>query len=96
MLNPDKHMRTLRPGGFYRHYKNKPYKAIGIVRHSETLEEMALYEALYPNESGQFWVRPLEMFLNDVEVGGERRPRFADDAGPTADEKAAMASYLKR
>ena len=76
-------MRKLRPGGFYRHYKNKPYKAIGIVRHSETQEEMALYEALYPNESGQLWVRPLAMFLEDVEPG---KARFADDAGPTPEE----------
>lgn len=78
--------RQLRPGGFYRHYKNKPYKVIGVVRHSETLEEMCLYEALYPNELGRMWVRPLEMFLSDVVVDGVTKPRFADDAGPTPDE----------
>lgn len=82
--------RELRPGGYYRHYKNKPYRAIGIVRHSETLEEMALYEALYPNESGRMWVRPLAMFLEDVEIDGVRRPRFADDAGPTPEELAKL------
>jgi hypothetical protein len=83
-------LRKLRPGGFYRHYKNKPYKVHGVVRHSETLEELVLYEALYPNESGQMWVRPLEMFLSDVEVGGQQRARFADDQGPTPQELAAM------
>jgi hypothetical protein len=80
----------LRPGGFYRHYKNKPYKAIGIVRHSETLEEMALYESLYPNDLGRMWVRPLAMFLEDVEIEGVLRPRFADDNGPTPDEVAKL------
>lgn len=83
--------RELRAGGFYRHYKNKPYKAIGIVRHSETLEEMALYEALYPNDLGLVWVRPLKMFLSDVEIGGVLQPRFADDDGPTDAEKATLA-----
>jgi hypothetical protein len=83
-------MRKLRPGGFYRHYKNKPYKAIGIVRHSETLEEMALYESLYPNDLGRMWVRPLAMFLEDVEIEGVLRPRFADDNGPTPDEVAKL------
>ena len=78
-------MRTLKPGGYYRHYKNKPYRAIGVVRHSETLEEMALYEALYPNDLGQMWVRPLEMFLGKLEDG---RDRFADDSGPTPEELA--------
>jgi|GEM_PF-1302863 len=80
-------MRELRVGGFYRHYKNKPYKVHGVVRHSETLEEMVLYEALYPNELGRMWVRPLEMFLGDIEPG---KPRFADDAGPTPEERAKL------
>lgn len=82
--------RPLRPGGFYRHYKNKPYKVIGTVRHSETLEELVLYEALYPNESGAMWVRPLEMFLSDVEVNGKTVARFADDAGPTPEEQERL------
>jgi hypothetical protein len=82
--------RELRLGGFYRHYKNKPYKVHGIVRHSESLVEHVLYEALYPNESGQMWVRPLDMFMSDVVVDGITRPRFADDEGPTPDEIAAL------
>lgn len=71
--------RELRIGGLYRHYKNKPYKVHGVVRHSETLEELVYYEALYPNGLGQMWVRPLKMFLEDVEVDGKMVPRFADD-----------------
>lgn len=61
---------------FYRHYKNKPYKFIGLVRHSETLEEMVLYETLYENVKGRLWVRPKAMFFEDVCVAGVSEPRF--------------------
>lgn len=61
---------------FFKHYKNKPYKFIGIVRHSETLEEMALYESLYENKLGSLWVRPKDMFFENVEINGISRPRF--------------------
>ena len=61
---------------FYRHYKNKPYKLLGIARHSETLEELALYETLYQNDSGKIWVRPKGMFFEDIEINGTVRPRF--------------------
>ena len=74
--------RQLRIGGYYRHYKNKPYRVHGVVRHSETLEEMVHYEALYPNDLGSMWVRPLEMFLGQVEIDGKLVDRFADDKGP--------------
>lgn len=61
---------------FFRHYKNKPYRYLGTVRHSETLEEMALYETLYENELGRMWVRPKDMFFEDIELAGKIRPRF--------------------
>lgn len=61
---------------FYRHYKNKPYKYIGVVRHSETLEEMALYETLYENNHGRMWVRPKDMFFEDIDLNGVKRARF--------------------
>lgn len=61
---------------FYRHYKNKPYKLIGTVRHSETLEELAYYESLYDNQHGRMWVRPKEMFFEDVVIDGVKKPRF--------------------
>ena len=64
-------------GGIYRHYKGKMYRFLRVVRHSETLEEMALYETLYENALGVFWVRPLKMFFEEVEVDGKRVPRFA-------------------
>ncbi len=65
-----------RPGDLYRHYKNKMYRVIGVARHSETLEELVVYEALYPNDLGQLWIRPKKMFLEDVSVDGYKGPRF--------------------
>lgn len=65
--------------GRYRHYKGKFYEVIGTVRHSETLEELVLYKALYDSpEFGkdQLWVRPLKMFLENVEIDGKLIPRF--------------------
>jgi GNAT superfamily N-acetyltransferase len=61
---------------FFRHYKNKPYRYLGIVRHSETLEEMALYETLYENKLGKMWVRPKEMFFENIVLEGQSRARF--------------------
>jgi hypothetical protein len=63
-------------GGTYVHYKNKRYKVTGIARHSETLEEMVIYEALYPNDLGKTWVRPLKMFTEEIEIPGYKGPRF--------------------
>jgi len=63
-------------GRIYMHYKNKKYKVTGFARHSETLEELVVYEALYPNELGQTWVRPKQMFLENVTVGEYQGPRF--------------------
>lgn len=65
------------PQRFFRHYKDKPYRYLGVVRHSETLEEMALYECLYENKLGTLWVRPKEMFFEKVEIQGELTDRFA-------------------
>jgi hypothetical protein len=64
----------LRPGR-YRHYKGNDYEVIGIARHSETEEEMVVYRKLYGDHS--LWVRPLAMFLEQVEVNGRLVPRFA-------------------
>jgi hypothetical protein len=60
--------------GRYRHYKGNEYRVIGLARHSETLEPVVVYEALY-GERGT-WVRPAAMFVETVEVDGERVPRF--------------------
>ncbi len=61
--------------GLYRHYKGNEYRVIGLARHSETLEPLVVYQALY-GERG-LWVRPAAMFTGEVEVDGQRRPRFA-------------------
>ncbi len=60
--------------GHYRHYKGKEYKVIGIAKHSESLEELVVYKALY--DDGQLWARPAKMFLEEVEKDGKKVPRF--------------------
>ena len=69
-----------RPGR-YRHYKGGLYEVVDTVRHSETLEQMTLYRALY-GEQG-LWVRPAAMFNEELEINGVRQPRFR----PISDEK---------
>lgn len=64
---------TPRPGR-YRHYKGNEYEVVAIARHSETEEEMVVYRQLYGDHS--LWVRPLGMFLEEVQVGGRQVPRF--------------------
>ncbi len=62
------------PPGLYEHYKGMPYEVIGTVRHSETLEPLTLYRALY-GERG-LWVRPAAMFNETVVIDGVEQPRF--------------------
>ncbi len=65
--------------GRYKHYKGKQYEVIGTARHSETLQELVIYKALYDSEefgSEALWARPKEMFLEKVTVGGKMVPRF--------------------
>jgi hypothetical protein len=62
-----------RPGR-YRHYKGNEYEVIAIARHSETEEEMVVYRQMYGDHS--LWVRPLGMFVEEVQVDGRKMPRF--------------------
>jgi hypothetical protein len=62
------------PPGLYKHYKGLMYEVLGTARHSETLEPMTLYRALY-GERG-LWVRPAAMFAEDVTIDGVCQPRF--------------------
>lgn len=65
--------------GVYEHYKGKRYLVLGVARHTETGELMAVYVPLYElpgNEGVQMAVRPLEMFEGQVEVGSKLMPRF--------------------
>lgn len=65
--------RSVKPG-IYLHYKNLKYKVLGVVIHSETLQELVLYKAMYGEKLT--WVRPLEMFFEKVKVNGKKVPRF--------------------
>jgi hypothetical protein len=67
--------------GRYTHYKGLPYEVIGVVRHSETYEALVLYRPLYGETA--LWVRPHAMFVGDVLIDGQTRPRFAY-LGPAA------------
>ena len=58
----------------YRHYKGNEYEVIGVANHSETLEKMVVYRALYGE--GDIWVRPLSMWDEEVEVNGNMVRRF--------------------
>ena len=64
--------------GLYEHYKGKHYEVLDVARHSETLEPMVVYKALYKGDfpEGSLWVRPLSMFKEDVLVNGKHVPRF--------------------
>lgn len=63
----------LKPGK-YRHFKGNEYELLYIARHSETLEPMVVYKALY-GEQG-IWVRPAHMWTEQVERNGYTGPRF--------------------
>ena len=60
--------------GKYRHYKGNMYEVIGFAKHSETLEDMVIYKALYGE--GQIWVRPSYMWNETILVNGNTVKRF--------------------
>ena len=64
--------------GFYEHYKGKRYEVLDVAMHSETMEPMVVYKALYKGDfpEGTLWVRPLTMFKENVIVNGKPEPRF--------------------
>jgi hypothetical protein len=62
--------------GFYKHFKGHLVKVLGVAKHSETLEDLVVYDHLGTNELSGLWVRPLAMFMEDVEVDGKKVPRF--------------------
>ena len=66
-------MSTIKPGR-YRHFKGMEYQVIGTARHSETLEEMVVYRALYGD--GGLWVRPAAMWDEQIERDGQAVRRF--------------------
>lgn len=61
-------------GSIYEHYKGPRYKVLGVAHHSETLEEVVIYHP--ENKASDVWVRPLNMFLENITIDGVSRPRF--------------------
>ena len=60
--------------GIYKHFKGNSYEVLGVAKHSETLEEMVIYKALYGDRD--IWVRPLKMWDETVEYNGQTVKRF--------------------
>lgn len=60
--------------GRYRHFKGNEYEVIGVAKHSETLEPMVVYRALYGD--GEIWVRPASMWNDTVTRDGVTLRRF--------------------
>jgi hypothetical protein len=84
MSNENLPLLTPTPPGLYRHYKGNLYEVLDTVRHSETLEPMTLYRALYGDKG--LWVRPAAMFAEAVVIDGVQQARFArvaDNHPPT-------------
>jgi hypothetical protein len=72
----NKSARTIKTNTKYKHFKGKKYLVLHVAKHSETLEEMVVYQALY-GEYG-IWVRPLDMFLEKIERDGIVFNRFEE------------------
>lgn len=82
-------------GGTYKHYKGNFYKVISLAKHSETLEDMIVYQTLYGEQ--MTWVRPLKMFMENVNVDGKKVKRFelADQNIKQSNQNAAMYAVGK-
>ena len=60
--------------GIYRHFKGNKYHVFGVAQHSENESNLVVYRPMYG--AGDLWVRPVEMFLETVELNGQQVPRF--------------------
>jgi len=60
--------------GIYQHFKGSSYQVLGVAKHSESLEELVIYQHLDGDK--EIWARPTAMFLDEVEVDGKKVPRF--------------------
>ena len=60
--------------GVYKHYKGNTYEVIAIANHSETMEKMVVYKALYGD--GELWVRPASMWNEEIDLNGKKVSRF--------------------
>lgn len=66
----------VKEGSKYRHFKGNEYLVLYLAKHSESEEDMVVYQALYGNKG--IWVRPLSMFLEQVEINGKLVSRFEE------------------
>lgn len=65
------------PNSIYEHYKGQRYRVITVATYSEDIEkQFVIYEALYPNAVSQIWARPIEQFLESIQLNGKMQPRF--------------------
>ncbi|MCX6717923.1 MAG: DUF1653 domain-containing protein [Candidatus Taylorbacteria bacterium] len=63
--------------GIYKHSKTgNLYKVHFVDKHTETKEDLVVYESLYENNMSKYWVRPANMFEELVEINGQKVPRF--------------------
>jgi hypothetical protein len=82
---------TLLPGARMTHMKGMPYQFLFFARHSESMEEFAVYECLYANPRGTLWVRPRGMFEESVtRLDGTVVPRFAQDVDAGGEPRLAL------
>lgn len=69
--------KEVKVGATYRHYKTKNlYRVLCIAKHSETNDDLVIYECLYDNPISKIWARPKKMFLEEVVVNGKKLLRF--------------------
>jgi hypothetical protein len=73
-------MKTIKPGIYVHSKSGKKYEVQFVAKHSETLEDLVIYKALYDFEVTEFWARPIEMFTDEVEIDGVMQPRFRFEA----------------
>lgn len=83
---------VLKPGR-YRHYKGRDYELIGVAKHSETGEQLVVYRYLYGDYG--LSVRPIAMFQEPVELGGETVPRFCY-VGPMSERAATESTEAEK
>ena len=62
--------------GLYRHFKGHDVRVICVAKHTETEEDFVVYEHIGENPKSKFWIRPLAMFIEEVDRDGIKQPRF--------------------
>ena len=67
-------MDHVKVNGIYQHFKGNTYRVLGVAKHSESLEELVVYQHIDGDK--EIWARPINMFLDEVEKDGNKIPRF--------------------